>query len=279
MPSPHEVLTTRSPDGAELDVTAHGAQVLGWRPATGGERLWVSSRAVTPVLRGGVPVVFPQFADRGDLPKHGFARDRLWTVVAVDGGRAMLTLTDDAATREIWPHSFSLVVTAEAVAERLEVDLTVANTGEVPWSFTAALHTYLAVTSADTAVVRGVGGHHGEDQARGHAPVDLPPDPYEIAPPLDLAVLGADGPRRITGAHGDLSLTTGGFTDTVLWNPADDHPADVPAGEVARFLCVEPAALTPITLEPGGTWRGSMRVTAVAAGDERVDDPNGVQPD
>lgn len=275
-----EVLTTRSPDGAELDVSPHGAHVLGWRPASGGERLWLSSLAAPPSLRGGVPVVFPQFAERGPLPKHGLARDRAWQVVAIGGGRVMLELRDDEATRAVWPHAFSLELTAEVVAERLEVDLTVGNPGPSPLSFTAALHSYLAVTDARGAVVCGVGGLPGQDQARGLAAVEVPAGDVRFAPPVDLAVLGASGPRRLLGgAHGDLVLTTGGFPDTVVWHPGDDAPADVPPAEAYGFVCVEPALLTPVVLEPGGTWRGSMRLVATAAGDDRVDDPNGVQPD
>jgi glucose-6-phosphate 1-epimerase len=274
-----EVLTSTAPDGAELDVSPHGAQVLGWRPASGGERLWLSSLAAPPSLRGGIPVVFPQFADRGPLPKHGFARDRTWEVVAVAGGRAMLRLVDDRATRQLWPHAFSAVLTAEAVAERLEVDLTVANTGDAALTFAAALHSYLAVADAAGTSVAGVGGHPAEDNGRGGAVVALPAEDLRVRPPLDLAVRGAAGPRRLRGgAYGDLVLTTGGFTDTVVWNPGADHPADVADDEVAGFVCVEPAALAPITLEPGATWRGSMRLRAVASGEVRIDDPNGVQP-
>lgn len=270
-----EVLTTRSPDGAELDVSPHGAHVLGWRPASGGERLWSSSQAAPPSLRGGVPVVFPQFAERGPLPKHGLARNRAWQVVAVAGGRAMLELRDDEATRAVWPHAFSLVLTAEVVAERLEVDLTVGNPGEEPFSFTAALHSYLSVTDARAVVVQGVGGHAGQDQAHDHAAVRVPPGDLAVQPPRDLAVLGASAPRRLLGgAHGDLVLTTGGFPDTVVWHPADQVFADIPADEAYGFVCVEPAVLSPVVLEPGGTWRGSMRLTAA----DRVDDPNGVQP-
>lgn len=273
MPLP-EVLTTRSPDGAELDLSPHGAQVLGWRPASGGERLWLSSLAAPPSLRGGVPVVFPQFADRGPLPKHGFARDRAWRLVAIGGGRALLTLEDDVATRAIWPHAFSLELTAEVIGERLEIDLTVSNRGAVAWSFTAALHSYLVAAP----VLAGVGGHRGEDNLDGTT-VQVPDGDLAITPPLDLAVRGACGPRRLSGgARGDLVLTTGGFTDTVVWNPGTDHPADIPDAEVPGFVCVEPAALSPVTLSPGATWRGSMRLVAAAPGDLRVDDPNGVQP-
>lgn len=273
----YETLATRSPDGAQLRLSPHGAQVLGWVPARGGERLWTSPVAAPPALRGGVPVVFPQFSDRGPLRKHGFARDRLWQVVACDGGRAMLTLSDSSATRDLWPHPFSLVLTAEAHADRLEIDLTVNNTGPQAFSFTGALHAYLAVDEASAVVVDGLGGHAGQDQAAGRAPVQVPPGPLQVRPPVDLAVLGAGGARRIRGASGgDLWLTTGGFADTVLWNPGQHPPDDLPLGQVTGFVCLEPALLTPYRLAPGQSWRGALRLSVdVEAGPQ---DPNGVQP-
>ncbi len=276
-PRTHEDVVTTGADGAQLRLTPHGGQVLGWRPVSGPERLWRSPLLAPPVLRGGVPVIFPQFSDRGPLAKHGFARDRLWTLLAAGDGRAMLTLTDDEQTRELWPHPFSLVLSAEARADRLEVDLTVHNPGPTPWTFAAALHSYLAVGRAADTVVEGLGGHRAQDNAAGLAEQTLPDGPFAVQPPVDLAVLGADGPRRLVGADGgDLWLTTGGFTDTVLWNPGERLPADVPADEGPRFVCLEAALLTPHALEPGGTWRGSMRLSTERADGPQA--PNGVQP-
>ena len=48
-----------------------------------GDLLYVSpvSVAGTQAVRVGKPVLFPQFADRGPLKKHGFARDLPWQLV------------------------------------------------------------------------------------------------------------------------------------------------------------------------------------------------------
>ncbi|MBV5344762.1 MAG: D-hexose-6-phosphate mutarotase, partial [Rhodoferax sp.] len=65
------------PQGDSVLVSAQGAQVLSWQSA-GRERLYLSPQSVfdghTPI-RGGVPICFPQFNQRGALPKHGFARN------------------------------------------------------------------------------------------------------------------------------------------------------------------------------------------------------------
>jgi glucose-6-phosphate 1-epimerase len=79
-----------SADGARVRVLPYGAQVVSWRPAPGapggaGERLYLSARSgyrVGAAVRGGVPVIFPQFADSGPFGRHGFARH------AGVGGRA-----------------------------------------------------------------------------------------------------------------------------------------------------------------------------------------------
>ena len=262
-----DLQTTASVDGARLTLSPHGAQVLSWVPASGGpDRLYLSPLAAPPALRGGVPVVFPQFSVRGPLPKHGLVRDRPWTVVACGGGRVLATRSDDAATRKLWPHPFALTLSAEVVAERLEIDLVVSNTGDEPFTFTAALHTYLAVPDAGRVTLEGVGGLRAADNGGG-PDLALPPGPFAIAPPVDLAVLGSDAPLVLRGgAGGDLAVTTGGFTDTVLWNPGAQDIADLPAGVHSDFFCLEPAVLTPVALPPGGTWRGAVRFTALVAG-------------
>ena len=272
-----DLQTTASVDGARLALSPQGAQVLSWIPASGGpDRLYLSPLAAPPVLRGGVPVVFPQFSDRGPLPKHGLVRDRPWTVVACGGGRVLATCADDVDTRRLWPHAFSLTLSAEVLAERLEIDLVVSNTGDEAFTFTAALHAYLAVPDAGRVTVDGVGGLTAQDNGGG-TDATLAAGTFAVTPPVDLAVLGAHTARVLRGgAGGDLAVTTGGFTDTVLWNPGPQDLPDVPAGAQGRFFCLEPAVLTPVVLAPGGTWRGAVRFTALAAGAPADDlkDPN-----
>src|SRR5689334_8674001 len=99
-------LTVGPADGPRLTFVPHGGQVLGWVPA-GSEvsRVWLSPTYVCgpgAAIRGGVPVIFPQFSDRGPLPKHGVARDRAWEPVACgaseDSAFAVQRLRSDEAT-------------------------------------------------------------------------------------------------------------------------------------------------------------------------------------
>jgi glucose-6-phosphate 1-epimerase len=250
-------------DGTRLRACAHGGHVLGWRPGGGTDRLWVSSATgCRPgvAIRGGVPVIFPQFSSTGPLPKHGFARDRAWQPVPVHAPGGLATcafrLEDDADTREVWPHRFRLEVHAAASADALEVTLVVHHpadssdpggaAGAASWSFTAALHTYLRLSDAAGARLSGVPG--------------LPPSGLG---PFDLMLTGADDAIAVHDAvFGDLVLTAEGFGDRVVWNPGPDHGLpDAAPGAERRFVCVEPAVLAATPLAPGESWRGSMRLT------------------
>jgi glucose-6-phosphate 1-epimerase len=255
-------------DGALLAVRPHGGQVTRWRPAGGPEVLWLSRDARCgpgAAIRGGVPVCWPQFADRGELPKHGFARDRRWTLVAAgpdgDGaGRAELRLVDDQGTRALWPHRFALHLVAHAEGDALEVALTARNTGDEPWEFTGALHAYLAVGSVHGVRVDGVGGSTAEDNAAGRARSTLDEGPLTTDRPLDLAVRDVPGPlsaRLPDGSRVDLDRE--GLPDVVVWNPGRQAPGDVHPGGWSEFLCVEPAVLDPVTVAPDQEWSATAR--------------------
>jgi glucose-6-phosphate 1-epimerase len=301
--TPH---TLTAPDGAQLTVCAHGGHVLGWTPAGGRPRLWLSpSTGCGPglAIRGGIPVIFPQFASRGPLPKHGLARNRGWQVVesyegsareggtreggTQDGGtreggdseggtrengtreggavlwRAMLS--DDVATREIWPHRFELTLTARAEGSRLDTTLTVRNTGDVEWAFTAALHTYLALGDPD-ALIHGLGGRTAEDNAAAGQPTTLGAAGAALraTTPRDVAVPGVSEPLTLADAVlGPLVLTATGFGDRVVWNPGPGHGlADVPDGAEQSFVCIEAAELTAVMIQPASIWTGRQTLLA-----------------
>jgi glucose-6-phosphate 1-epimerase len=261
-------------DVAPLTFGEHGGQVLGWTPAGSPvSRLWLSpDRRCGPgaAIRGGIPVIFPQFSDRGPLPKHGLARDRAWQAQSFgvfQGLRAdcELELRDDAATREVWPHGFRVALRATAFATALDVELEVVNTGTEDLEFTAALHAYLTVGGAG-AVIRGLEGLPAEDNAAGRAAVTMPDEPLAALEPRDVAVRGATSPVVLDDPElGPLTVSATGFTDVVVWNPGPGHGlADVPDGAERDFVCVEPALLTPEALAPGWVWRGAMRLSVRA---------------
>ena len=161
------ILTAR--DGARAEINPHGAQVASWVPAGGGrserERLFLSQasefQAGAP-MRGGAPVIFPQFGGLGALPKHGFARLCAWELVSVDRGAetasTQFALGDSEATRQLWPHSFRAEVRVTVGGQRLEINLVITNTGRDSFTFTAALHTYFRVEDVATAAVEGLQG-------------------------------------------------------------------------------------------------------------------------
>ena len=257
--------------GGRAEVYLHGAHVTSWRSASGAERLFLSSRSrfsADASMRGGVPVIFPQFADQGPLPKHGFARTAAWTLVSAhdgSGGRpaeAVLRLADSDATRAIWPHAFTAELRV-SVSERLAIALTIRNPGDEAFDFTAALHTYLRVDDVASVSVEGLEGVRYVDKVdHGEAAVEVSSH-LRIAGETDRVYLDVPGDVRVAGsASGTLVSSREGFPDVVVWNPGrekGDALPDMEPGDFARMLCVECAAAgQPVVLAPGESWTGTQ---------------------
>eukprot|EP00758_Cryptobia_borreli_P002774 Tbor_TRINITY_DN3277_c0_g1::TRINITY_DN3277_c0_g1_i1::g.23677::m.23677/K01792/E5.1.3.15; glucose-6-phosphate 1-epimerase len=87
-----KIYTVKGKDGSTATVHSQGAHVTSWKTNKGKERLFLSPSCIYKdgvALRGGVPIIFPQFSDYGNSKKtHGVARNNQWTLSSVnsDGG-------------------------------------------------------------------------------------------------------------------------------------------------------------------------------------------------
>ncbi len=273
-----EKVVLRSRDGALAEVYLHGAHVTSWRPAgTGEERLFLSERSeyrAGAAIRGGIPVIFPQFAAEGPLPRHGFARTAEWKLLpevvdaAEDAGIASATLQLESteATRAIWPAEFVAILGVQVGGDRLSVALGVRNVGSRAFSFTSALHTYLLVGDVGQAEIEGLHGvRYRESSVPGVLRVDVD-EGVRIAGEIDRVYV--DAPRRLVvrDAARTTVLVTAGFRDVIVWNPGPERGAalaDMEAGGDRRMLCVEAGAVQePIVVEPGERWEGRQTLMA-----------------
>lgn len=264
----------QSDDGARATITTDGAHVVSWIPAgQSDDWLFVSARSLFGTgnaVRGGIPVIFPQFGSFGPLGHHGFARRQRWMRVdaAEAPGHAVFRLRDHAETRAVWPHAFQLEVAIHVTGASLHVALSVTNVDDAPFSFTAAFHPYFAVRSAFEARVDGLHGCTYRDSLLAGQRFTEAAASLAIVGPLDR--IYNDAPDHLAIIDGDRSVVIekSGFPEAVVWNPGVEGTrsrTDFADGEEHRMLCVEAALIqTPQTLSPGESWTGTQRMTAMS---------------
>ena len=271
-----DALELIAPDGARAVVALHGAHVLSWTPAGAPEQLYLSPKSeftAGQAIRGGVPVCFPQFAARGPLPKHGFARTRPWQLVSAEQGEhdalAVLRLTDDAATRLIWAHAFEAELSVRVSGQTLEIELACENRGEEDFNFTAALHSYFSVSHIDDVSVGGLAETNYIDSVTGQEQRQR----VELLLPsgeFDRIYQGVQGELRLQDAARRVLIAHQGFEDAVVWNPGRARCAqlpDMPADGYERMMCVEAATIMrPVLLKPGEGWSGLQVLTLESVG-------------
>ncbi len=267
-----ERISIRSTDGAGLGGVPHGGHLLAWTTPDGVERLFLSAASEYGegrAIRGGVPVVFPQFSGFGPLPKHGLVRTRVWRVLEAErdaGGRAVLrfALEDDADTRVRWPHRFACELAARAAGDELVLEFAVSNTGETPFTFAAALHTYLCVTDIGAAALHGLDGCGYRDTAAGGGERLGEPGPLRFEGEVDRIYPALAAPVELDTGCGRLAIGQHGFADLVVWNPGEARAAglaDLEPDGWRRFVCVEAARIVdPVELVPGARWSGVQRL-------------------
>jgi glucose-6-phosphate 1-epimerase len=243
-----------------------GAQVTAWRPADHEEVLFVSRQSrweAGKAIRGGIPVCFPWFRAKSDdskAPAHGFARTRGWQVASVtqegDGIRAALMTESNEASLRWWLHAFRATLQVHFGAQ-LTVALTVTNTGQAPFSFEEALHTYHRVGDATQVAVSGLDGTAYLDNVDGNLR-KMQHGEVIFAGPTDNAYMETHSALLLRDPvlRRTLRVDKRGSRTTVVWNPWANGAAtmaDLGDDEWREMACVEASNILSgaVTLEAG----------------------------
>jgi len=183
--SPYTRTITHSASGAKCIVHDFGATVLSYQTSSGRECLFLSRDAKldgTKAIRGGIPLVFPQFGQPDmNMPQHGFLRTNFWKVVDDEsmmfdndeeaGITYSLDLKDVKTSRGDgkWgetstEYDCKCLYTIKINASKMTTTLEITNTGKIPFDFQTLQHTYFKVDGSNAqnpneCYVKGLEGY------------------------------------------------------------------------------------------------------------------------
>ncbi|KAG8344011.1 putative Aldose 1 epimerase [Trypanosoma vivax] len=280
------VLTNR--DGSSITVHLQGAHLTSWRTASGEEMLYTSPEAVYESgvpIRGGVPIIFPQFSNMGPLPPHGFARVSEWRVKSTADGVATFVFEvplDNLWGRGAFPSAVAmapikktnsvveLLYTITFNNQHLELGIEISNKDPtLVAEFAFAFHTYFALGDVGQTIVNGVNLTSYIDN-RDPRRTLLPPKRLwtingeidNTYPRQNCAVLLLDMSKKRT-----IHISGVNLPDVVVWNPFVEkgkQMKDLPEDGYKKFVCVEHGRIEKhVMLEPASVWRASQRVSVL----------------
>jgi glucose-6-phosphate 1-epimerase len=268
-----EKVSLTTSEGSHAEIYLHGAQLISWIPARGEERLFLSrSSNFGPLasIRGGVPVIFPQFCDEGPLLKHGFARRMDWTLKTVEQTASFINasfeLSHTPKTLSIWPFNFLARLSFHLSNQQIKIMLTVTNSDTKPFSFTGALHTYFQIADIHETSINGLKNcTYFESVDRKHDRKQTE-ETLHFQKQIDRFYMGVDQPLTLCERQRHLTVDMSGFKDVVVWNPWIEQGAEMADLEkegYLHFVCVEAALIEkPVLLAPAESWNGSQTLTA-----------------
>ncbi|KAL1110579.1 hypothetical protein AAG570_008107 [Ranatra chinensis] len=256
-------------------INLYGATVVSWR-VNNQEQLFVSKQAVfdgRKPIRGGIPVVFPQFGPWNYGPQHGFARILRWkldnTQERLPSGdiEARFSMVDSEFTRTMWNYAFRLTYRLILREKELHFNIGVYNPSrDITFSFNLLLHTYFKVPDVRRCQINGLHGCMFIDKTRdgtiyqeGRECVTVgewTDRIYQNTPP-ELIITNVVSGRK-------MRIEKYNFPDTVVWNPWIDQSKDIADfgdDEFPNMICVESGHVSsPVVLLPGTAFEASQKL-------------------
>lgn len=245
-------------------IALQGAQLLRYTPTGSKPVIWLSDTAAYQKgksVRGGIPICWPWFGDarknpvevqrilpQGELPAHGWVRDKPWLLDSVTSDEAGVLLRfifpDKNALPLPFPKDIELSLEIHIGAE-LSLCLTTHNGSDQTIQFSQALHSYFAVSNIDQVQVKNLEGVHYIDtldewckksDAKALS-IDQETDRIYLDTPEEIVI--AD-----TGWQRELSVRTRHSKSAVVWNPWTEKSKRLSQFEDDAYvgmLCVESA--------------------------------------
>ncbi|KAI3691827.1 hypothetical protein L6452_31629 [Arctium lappa] len=278
-----DLVTLQNPRGFSAQVSLHGGQVLSWKNERGEELLFRSSKANSKppaAVRGGIPICFPQFGNRGSLEQHGFARNKIWEIDndppplhCKDCDRKAfidMLLKPSEEDMKIWPHRYEFRLRVLLTSDgALKLISRIRNIGSKVFSFSIAYHTYFSVSDISEVRVEGLETldyldnlHHKERfTEQGDAlTFETEVDRVYVGSPHIIGVFDHEKKRTFL-------IRKEGLPDAVVWNPWEKKAkaiTDMGDEEYRQTICVDGAAIEkPISLKPGEEWTGRLELSAL----------------
>ncbi|XP_054754519.2 uncharacterized protein LOC129260578 [Lytechinus pictus] len=254
-------------------VQLHGATVTSLT-LNGCDRLFLSEKAVfnnKKAIRGGIPVIFPQFGPWDKGAQHGFARITPWVLTdkQTDPKKEVLCtfeLEDNLETRSIWNHKFKVKYTVSLQKKNALFDFNVTNTGLEKFDFTCLLHTYFRVDDIANVSITGLNGLEYVDKIRGGATFTEDRELVTVDGNYDRVYKHTPNKHEIRNTidGATIVLEKNNFPDIVVWNPWAEKAkqmSDFGDDEYTKMICVEAGYVsTPVTLQPEQTFYASQTI-------------------
>eukprot|EP00465_Bigelowiella_longifila_P001452 CAMPEP_0185274146 /NCGR_PEP_ID=MMETSP1359-20130426/51167_1 /TAXON_ID=552665 /ORGANISM="Bigelowiella longifila, Strain CCMP242" /LENGTH=329 /DNA_ID=CAMNT_0027867015 /DNA_START=86 /DNA_END=1078 /DNA_ORIENTATION=- len=293
------------------EIAYYGAHIMTFKDidSSGKETplMWMSSKAVldgTKAIRGGVPVIFPQFNAFGPMKSHGFARISVWSLVGITSDvpglsiTATFRLTPNELSKAMWGadkdfvYDYKVTLKANAVTSAgapansvLEIESTITNTGKVDFGFTCALHTYFPVSDIGQATVSAVEPYtvkglkyidqlaEGKDRADKVVSQESPEITFDRE--VDRIYLNIPKLLQVTDKKTGLRIIQEtNFSDAIVWNPWIDKAKrmsqkDYGEMEYKEMVCVEVAEVgtkgNKVELKPTEVCKRTVSITSASS--------------
>lgn len=212
-------------------------------------------------LRGGIPVLFPQFGNFGNLKKHGFVRDLNWKLINEGNNQNDLFVEYEYVIAKDhfldWKHSAKLNLKASVINNLFNITLQILNIGDSSFEFTGGLHPYFKINSRSAIKINGLESSSFEDT--------FPEIRFELSSDRVIERLYfTNKDIFFNNGYNNLVIKTKGFESWMIWNPGKDLSKsinDLPDDDWNKFICIEPIIKkNAMLLKPNETFKGELAV-------------------